>query len=200
MPNPGAHFYFYGNVEWMAWNAALAVLPFLLALILFKKNRKITPLWLIVFAIYFAFLPNAPYILTDIVHLYSASVYAHSNRILFVTIWQYLLFVLLGAYLFGDAYARLEHFAAKRFKVTFIWLRLVVFVFMSTGVYLGRFLRLNSWDFVARPMMVLKSLTHLISFHAFVYIGLFTILLYMIYFLFERLHQNLHPHLHTHKK
>ncbi len=200
MPVPGSEFYFYHNLPWMAWNASLALLPFLLALLLFKNKIKINLFWIIGFFIYLVFLPNAPYILTDVVHLYTASLKTHSDKILFITVWQYLLFLLIGCYLFGDAYARFEHFVIKRFKFFMRPVRLIIFLLMSIGVYLGRFSRLNSWQVFSDPMSVLEGIIKLVSLHAVVYVSLFTILLYLIYFLFEKLHQHTHPHLHTHKK
>src|SRR5262245_32830462 len=55
----------------MAWNTMLAVIPFVLALTLFvpASRRPRTPFWWIGLAAFVAFLPNAPYVLTDIIHL-----------------------------------------------------------------------------------------------------------------------------------
>lgn len=200
MESPATHVYIFGNVLWMSWNAMLALLPFLLSFILFKKTRKINVFWLVGFLIYFAFLPNAPYILTDVVHLYTASLEVASNKLLFFTTQQYVLFLVIGCYLFGESYARFEHFIALRAKrLPFLTIRFGIFLILSLGVYLGRFLRLNSWDIVLNPLLVIESLKQLLHIHTLLYTALFTLLLYLIYFLFERVHIQTHPHLHTHR-
>ena len=58
----------------MLWNTVLAFVPFGLAIMLFRSGafgpgHTCTPLWWITFAIWVAFLPNAPYVITDVVHL-----------------------------------------------------------------------------------------------------------------------------------
>ena len=59
------------SVPFMLWNTFLALIPFALSLWLFKGrgsgNRRLD--WWIGCIVFIAFLPNAPYVLTDIIHL-----------------------------------------------------------------------------------------------------------------------------------
>src|ERR1700754_3269477 len=58
-----------GNVGWMGWNLVLALVPLGLARFLFGYRPR--PVWLLWVggAAFVAFLPNAPYVLTDLLHL-----------------------------------------------------------------------------------------------------------------------------------
>src|SRR5215813_31019 len=55
--------------HWMAWNTGLAAVPLVLALLLFRQGRRRTVPWWAGAVAFVAFLPNAPCVLTDVVHL-----------------------------------------------------------------------------------------------------------------------------------
>jgi len=55
---------------WIVWNLFLAFIPLMLSFWLFlKRSKKRSLLWWIGLIIFIVFLPNAPYLLTDIIHL-----------------------------------------------------------------------------------------------------------------------------------
>ena len=61
------------NRDLMIWNTFLAVVPLLLSFWLFRRSKpkgnwSRSPFWCVIFAVFVGFLPNAPYILTDIIH------------------------------------------------------------------------------------------------------------------------------------
>lgn len=178
------------NVRWMGWNFLLALLPFLLSLLLFKPKTKTTPIWYLLTFIFFVFLPNAPYIFTDIIHLYSASFKIPSNVDLYFVAIQYIVFLLAGGMLFVLSYKSFEVFIINKYKLNTILFRLANFILISAGIYLGRFGRLNSWDIVFDPLSVMQSLASLFTIHAGIYISGFTILLYGVYYLYIQLTQN----------
>ena len=64
--------YFVGNFQWMGWNLFLAIIPCVLSFILFARRspRRLSknPIWWFGLAVFILFLPNAPYIITDIIH------------------------------------------------------------------------------------------------------------------------------------
>src|ERR1700751_3830758 len=61
-----------GNFKglFLVWNLFLAWVPFLIAFSLSQKKKKVHPvtLWMYI-SVWLLFLPNAPYIITDFVHL-----------------------------------------------------------------------------------------------------------------------------------
>ena len=54
---------------WMAWNLTLALVAVALAVWLFRVERPRTVGWWVGFGAFALFLPNAPYVLTDLIHL-----------------------------------------------------------------------------------------------------------------------------------
>ena len=54
----------------LGWNLFLALTPLGLSFVLFRINLKLNGLWWLGAIVFFAFLPNAPYVLTDIIHLF----------------------------------------------------------------------------------------------------------------------------------
>ncbi len=155
------------NMRWMMWNTFLALVPLGLSLWLFRQKRgrslaraeRVSLLWLGGFAAFVAFLPNAPYVLTDIIHLID-DIRRESSiwLIALVLLPQYLLFMLIGfeAYVlsllnFG------RYLKAQGQSRLVVPAELGLHALSAVGVYLGRFERFNSWDFVTNPYSVLDS-------------------------------------------
>jgi uncharacterized membrane protein len=166
---------------WIAWNLFLAFIPLVLSLILFRKSSiskalgitssKKSPIqsnlsnqprslfWWILLVVYGAFLPNAPYVLTDVIHLIQAT-WATSS------VWVITLFYIplhVGAIAVAfEAYvvslinqsAYLRRIGKKQY---IFGLELLTHSLCAIGIYLGRFVRLNSWDLVTDPHNVLLA-------------------------------------------
>jgi uncharacterized membrane protein len=172
----------------MSWNIFLGLVPFLLAKHLFDPKRKTSFSWALGLVAFVLFLPNAPYIFTDIIHLYYDSMNFTTAKALLAITAQFTILMLIGFWLFVSSYARFEKFILKKvFRKMYkhrYTVRLVSFTTISIGVYLGRFIRLNSWDAFFNPRMVFHSLK-LLDIHALAFITLFTVLLFGIYVLYE---------------
>lgn len=94
---------------------------------------------------WFLFLPNAPYLVTDLMHLSARPP---------VPLWFDLLmfcgFAATGCWLgVVSLEAALCRLSSARVKT---WASLLVCLACGYGVYLGRFWRFNSWDVVAAPL------------------------------------------------
>jgi uncharacterized membrane protein len=78
----------------IVWNLFLALIPLVLSFYLFRPSVTRNVLWWAIFVIFAAFLPNAPYILTDTIHIIELS---HQNyptsAVSLILIPQYILFV-----------------------------------------------------------------------------------------------------------
>ena len=132
--------------RYLVWNLALAWIPLLLALVLLAAYRRRAH-WIELVAVggvWLLFLPNAPYMLTDIVHL-------GDRHKLFDA-------VILGSFAFtalalGFASLLVVQVVVTRLAgATLGWAVAVSSLFAaSVGIYLGRVQRLNSWDVVQRP-------------------------------------------------
>src|SRR3954454_12976345 len=87
--------------RWMTWNALLALIPLALAQALFTRPRRRTIVWWTGLVAFVLFLPNAPYVLTDVVHLFEDVRRVPSDKaVLFVLVPVYatLFAVGFGAY------------------------------------------------------------------------------------------------------
>lgn len=173
----------------MGWNAILGLLPFLLASILFVPKRHRNLFWAIGFILFILFLPNAPYIFTDIIHLPTDIAGFTSKRAVVAFTWQYLLLIAIGYWLFCRSYFKFENFVFAKYKIHYrVWIRIISFLIISIGVYLGRFPRFNSWDAFTKPHEIIPHLITLTEPASLAFVGLFTILLYSAYVSYEALH------------
>jgi len=150
--------------QFMAWNLFLALIPCLLSFILFAKRSPkrlpLNPLWWFGLAIFILFLPNAPYIITDIIHFVRdmRSPDVSDNGIIFVLIPQYIAFILLGFQCYVISLIKLVQYLEwlKLIKNT-TWLEVSVNFICAIGVYLGRVNRLNSWHVFTKPLNVIRD-------------------------------------------
>jgi uncharacterized membrane protein len=145
---------------WIIWNLFLAFIPLALSFWLFFRHpKKRSLLWWIGLIVFIAFLPNAPYLLTDIIHLIDAIRAGYS-------IWiTTLIFIPLHLFAIGmgwEAYVisllNQNYYLEKQGAKKFIPIsEIIVHALCAIGIYLGRFLRFNSWDFVTQPNILLTS-------------------------------------------
>jgi uncharacterized membrane protein len=147
---------------WIVWNLFLAFIPLALSFWLFywRKRKSRSPLWWVVLVVYIAFLPNAPYLLTDIIHLIEAIRAGYSAWIvtlIFIPLHLSAIWLGLEAYVISliNQGNYLKQQGAKRFV---IWMELITHALCAIGVYLGRFLRFNSWDIITQPDILLDNI------------------------------------------
>jgi uncharacterized membrane protein len=137
----------------MAWNLTLALVPLVLGAFLFRR-RGTSPLWWLGLAAFLAFLPNAPYVLSDVIHLADDVRYTRSDTLLVVAILpQYAAFFLAGLLSYVVALGFLTRWLLDRGwdRLRVLGVELAVHAACAVGVYLGRVPRFNSWDLVTRP-------------------------------------------------
>ena len=145
---------------WIVWNLFLAFIPLVLSLWLFlRPSKRRSLLWWIVFVTFIAFLPNASYLLTDIIHLIEAIRAGYS---IWVTTLIFIPLHLLAIALGWEAYVisvinqsyYLKKQGAKKFILTS---ELMTHALSAVGIFVGRFRRFNSWDLVSKPNILLSS-------------------------------------------
>jgi uncharacterized membrane protein len=163
---------FLDNFRWMGWNLFLAIIPCALSFILFdqrfvKRFAKRSPkqlsqnlIWWFGIAIFILFLPNAPYILTDIIHfVYDTRLPDIStNGVIFVLIPQYFAFILLGYQLYVLSMMNLANYLSlNKFIKNTTWVEISINFICAIGVYWGRVNRLNSWYVLTQPRRVIQD-------------------------------------------
>ncbi|HEX2060667.1 MAG TPA: DUF1361 domain-containing protein [Thermoanaerobaculia bacterium] len=140
----------------LIWNLFLAAVPFFAALTMEALERRRSHLAAQsgVFAIWLLFLPNAPYILTDLIHLKPRPP---------IPIWFDTLMLLscagTGLLLGYGSMLIVQRIIERRFGLVTGWIVAVVAMVLSAfGMYLGRFERWNSWQALTEPRPLLADI------------------------------------------
>jgi uncharacterized membrane protein len=177
----------------MAWNLFLAYVPYLLSGWLTAKQPR-RPLLLILSFVWLLFIPNTFYILTDLFHLMEKR-HPHSPEwydlaLIFSFAWNGLL---LGVLSIRQMEKLLLPPRADLGSHLFLYPTMFL---CALGVYIGRYLRYNSWDVVTNPMQltgdILVMIIHpLRSGSAWSMIACYTVLLCFIYNMLKKMSQAL---------
>jgi uncharacterized membrane protein len=144
--------------SFLVWNLFLAWLPFLFAAaaITFRRSLFVALffgfLWLL-------FFPNAPYLITDLIHLRPLDP---------IPLWYDAIMLFsfaLSGLLLGLRSLSLMHTIVEQKAGLFAgWLFVVVAAVLSSfGIYIGRFLRWNSWDIFANPLRLFVDVAQSLS-------------------------------------
>ncbi|WP_051203858.1 DUF1361 domain-containing protein [Hugenholtzia roseola] len=137
--------------NFLLWNLFLGIIPLVVISAVAYGQGKIgrvffwfgMGLWLL-------FYPNAPYMITDLIHINSSSpIVVYDALLIFILA---MLSTFAGFYSLSVALDLIQSRSGKNSKV-FSWIVLLFSIFMSSlGIYLGRVLRLNSWDIFSKPI------------------------------------------------
>jgi uncharacterized membrane protein len=182
-----ARIFWTENVRYgfLVWNLFLAWLPLVLALWVGELHRSgRTRSWLCagVAGAWLLFFPNAPYIFTDLIHLTT-----RFDPHFWVDLMLILICALTGLVLGFVSLYLMQSVVARGFGRVASWVFIAVVAGLSSvGVYLGRFVRVNSWDVVARPGKLYQGLNAWVSdpfahSNSFAFPVLFAIFLFLAY-------------------
>lgn len=136
----------------LAWNLFLAFIPYWLSNYLLRREKPLLK-HLPLFAAWLLFLPNAPYILTDLFHFRMRPG---------IPLWYDLVlvssFALIGFALFYRSLADMVKLSRKHADESVVNAALpFVFGLVAYGLYLGRYLRFNSWDVLQHPLRLARE-------------------------------------------
>ncbi len=140
---------------------AIVIILVLIILGIYVLLRRQYPsfFWWFSVLIFILFLPNAPYVLTDIIHLYRDI--RQSNSVWVLTLGvvpQYLLFMFIGFEAYVLSLINFGYYLEQQGKSKFIFgTELIIHGLSAIGIYLGRFKRFNSWDVITNPHALMKS-------------------------------------------
>ncbi len=136
----------------LVWNLLLAWLPLLFAWLAVRWQKR--PFVALAAAfIWLLFFPNAPYLVTDLIHLRAIDP---------VPLWYDLIlllnYALLGLFLAFVSLRMMQGLVGSRFGGAAGWLFVLLVLGISgLGVFIGRFLRWNSWDLFLRPLSLVSD-------------------------------------------
>lgn len=144
---------------YLIWNMILAIVPVMLAWLLATGKVKKKGIAILVAILWLLFYPNALYVLTDLVYvserLYFIQANPYAEMIYLDTFvdWLALFHIAAGAFLaaYGGTYSLvLMYREGKKHWPSYVVILLTIGIsfLAGVGVYIGRFFRYNSWDFV----------------------------------------------------
>jgi uncharacterized membrane protein len=139
----------------LVWNLILAWVPLGLALLVYDRAEHGRARGAVVAAaMWLLFFPNAPYIVTDFVHLRGSEGRAYWFDLVLIAT------VATTGLLLGFVSLFLVHAVVRRAAGAVAgWAFVAAALLLSSlGVYLGRVWRWNSWDALVRPWVVIERL------------------------------------------
>jgi uncharacterized membrane protein len=140
----------------LLWNLFLAWIPYLISLWANQLHQYHPPRWwylIIPGALWLVFFPNAPYIVTDFLHLQE-----RPSIPLWYDIGMLAAFAWTGLFLAVFSLQTMHRLVRHYLGSILSWAFVIIVLGLSgLGIYLGRFSRWNSWDLFLRPKGVLRD-------------------------------------------
>lgn len=144
----------------LLWNLFLAIVPYLITLWISTKRilyGNKTKLFLAIL-VWLLFVPNSFYIITDLFHLdrFDSAPKWFDLLLIFSFAWNGLLLGLLSVRMVEKV---VERVWGKGFSLILLF---AVMWLNAFGIYLGRYLRFNSWDVFTQPHSLFSEMTSLL--------------------------------------
>lgn len=194
------------NTYYLIWNLILAWAPMFFSLIFIsntsKPNTGINRIKRIIIGLlWLFFFPNAVYIITDYIHLSNDSFYYPNpsytpysglpktlynfDRLPWNNFFSIAFAVFIGCALSGLSLYLLHQYLEGKWGKGVGW-GFVGFSHLLSGyaIYLGRFIRFNSWDVILNPFQLIQFFFNNITGTAIVFSFHFFVLSFFIYLIF----------------
>jgi uncharacterized membrane protein len=145
---------------WLGWNLFLALVPYLITRMVIRQPRWIdnTVRFVTIFVVWLLFLPNSFYIITDLFHLQMREgvPYWFDLALIFSFAWNG---ILLGA----ASIRQMEKCITLKWPRVREWQFVYPLMLLNSfGIYIGRYLRYNSWDVIANPFQLTEDIWYLL--------------------------------------
>ncbi|WP_248574588.1 DUF1361 domain-containing protein [Leuconostoc sp. MTCC 10508] len=159
------------HFTFLNWNIFLALLPLDFAIIVnISKRRSIQIIFSLLWLLFY---PNTMYMITDFIHLQYVGIGLTVRM-------QYFNYAVLAAGVFMGVVLgmlsielMLKHYFNRRYEILQLVLIFGLSLIASVGIYLGRFLRLNSWDVFKQTHRVARLVVSSTSMHMLAFVILF---------------------------
>jgi uncharacterized membrane protein len=146
----------YLTYVFLLWNLFLAFVPYAVCYLFLNTTRVSENKWKLVLALalWLLFIPNSFYILTDLFHLdeISSAPKWFDLLLLLSFAWNGLL---LGIISLRKVEIVLQSIRGKSFSLFIVFFVMWLNAF---GIYIGRYLRYNSWDVIVQPFSLFHEM------------------------------------------
>jgi len=182
----------------LVWNLFLAFVPYFITQQLQRKPQWIQSksIFVFFFLLWLLCIPNAFYIITDLFHLgdqrndYMVPQW-YDLALILSFVWNGLL---LGILSVRQMEKITENFFPRRTELFFLY---PVMWLNALGVYVGRYLRFNSWDIITNPFQLGRDIANILL-HPIAYrfawgmIFCFSILMTLMYMTIKKISKTIH--------
>jgi uncharacterized membrane protein len=153
------------SLIYLLWNILLALIPYWISLFMLRRREATAlplPLAVIGSVLWLLFIPNAPYLVTDLIHI------THLKQIpiifdtflIFTSAW-------IGVLLYCKSVYNIEQILRMKYSSRATsYIIAIISMVVSFGIYLGRFLRFNSWDVLANPLSLYGGVRDTLSYQS----------------------------------
>ena len=201
--------------RFLIWNLFLAWIPMKCAIYFYRlhyrNDKKFEVVSVLNFLVWLFFFPNAFYVVTDFIHISRYKFYyANPNYGVFPNepsliysfdgkIWAVFFLISLSAFIacvMGSfSLYLIQEVIKEKFSKLVSWF-IVVFISGLCGyaLYIGRFIRFNSWDVVTQPSILIKFFFENLDRQAFLYsfsFALFSMFIYLCFYIFIYVGKNI---------
>ncbi len=144
----------------LVWNLFLAYLPYKISCMLMRRLEWMENKWKFsfLFIAWLLLVPNTFYIITDLFHLHKGEV---------IPVWFELALIISFAWngiLLGiSSIKQMETIVKLKWNMKSEWLYIYpVMLLNALGIYIGRYLRFNSWDVITAPSDLASEIFYLL--------------------------------------
>ena len=168
------------SLAYLVWNLFLAWVPYLITAYGIKKGASLAR-FVPLFVLWLLFFPNAPYMVTDVIHVASGVHHVWLDAL------EFFFFAWIALMLAAISLREMHSFLRERMSRAWSEVSVIaICALASFGVYLGRFQRWNSWDIFTRPWALLSH-SYAISASIgndstpLLFVAIFTAFMYTVY-------------------
>lgn len=146
----------------LIWNLFLAFLPYLVTKVITREPRMIDTKikFAIAFLLWLFWMPNSFYIITDLFHLspghYQGVPQWYDLALILSCAWNGLLLGVLSL----RQMEKIWHVRVPQIRE--YWFLAPVIFLNAWGVYIGRFLRFNTWDIISNPFQLIGEIFEMV--------------------------------------
>src|SRR5215204_1407621 len=140
--------------NFLLWNLFLAFLPLLMAWVIHFFIGRLSKIIVIIGSlVWLLFYPNAPYMISDLIHVNNANAMVLYDTLIIFSFSMLALF-------YGFYSVKIIHLCYRLItsKRTAHLVIVAAILLSSAGIYLGRILRLNSWDLFRHPIQTMQTI------------------------------------------